>query len=233
MESTIYTPRLKLTLVTTVERGSQELEWMHELCSNKEATWRSVQGASKTLEDTENAMKKILPLPADPGKPKTYKINYAVHKLLDPPKSSDQNESGQYSEKCDIPTRFIGLITIKGPGGIPLPEHLTLSASADAHTLTVEIAYMYLPIGWGQGFATESIITAFEACKRAKEFWSPFEKVYVKALVNTKNPASVRVMEKSGMVNKGIYVWTGEKVWIAGEWVERDELYVFGMHLLE
>ncbi len=39
MDPVIFTPRLKLTLVTQMERGSPELEWLHELRSNKEATW--------------------------------------------------------------------------------------------------------------------------------------------------------------------------------------------------
>lgn len=39
METTIYTSKLKLTLVTTAERGSQELEWLHELRSDEKVTW--------------------------------------------------------------------------------------------------------------------------------------------------------------------------------------------------
>jgi uncharacterized protein (DUF2461 family) len=36
---TILTPRLKLTLVTKAERGSPELDWLHELRSNEQTTW--------------------------------------------------------------------------------------------------------------------------------------------------------------------------------------------------
>jgi len=39
MDPEIITPRLKLTLVTHAERGSQELEWLHELYSDEKATW--------------------------------------------------------------------------------------------------------------------------------------------------------------------------------------------------
>ena len=39
MDPIIFTPRLKLTLVTKAERGSPELEWLHELHSNEKATW--------------------------------------------------------------------------------------------------------------------------------------------------------------------------------------------------
>lgn len=39
MDQTLFTPRLKLSLITTAERGSQELEWLHELRSDEKATW--------------------------------------------------------------------------------------------------------------------------------------------------------------------------------------------------
>lgn len=39
MDPIVFTPRLKLTLVTRAERGSPELEWFHELCSDEKATW--------------------------------------------------------------------------------------------------------------------------------------------------------------------------------------------------
>lgn len=41
MDPVFYTPRLKVTLVTAAERGSAELEWMHEIRSDRQATfWR-------------------------------------------------------------------------------------------------------------------------------------------------------------------------------------------------
>lgn len=39
MDPVIFTQRLKLTLVTKAERGSPELEWLHELHSNEKAAW--------------------------------------------------------------------------------------------------------------------------------------------------------------------------------------------------
>jgi hypothetical protein len=39
MEKAIFTPRLKLTLVEKAERGSQELEWIHQIRSDEKATW--------------------------------------------------------------------------------------------------------------------------------------------------------------------------------------------------
>ena len=79
--------------------------------------------------------------------------------------------------------------------------------------MTLELAYQFLPVGWGQGFATESLEAVFAACKRAPSFWTPFETVHIRAIVNEGNPASLRVMEKTGMTKCGIYVWTG-KIWL-------------------
>jgi len=73
----------------------------------------------------------------------------------------------------------------------------------------------------------------FEACKGAPSFWAPFEKLYVRAIVNGGNPASVRVMEKTGMIERGIYEWTGKPIFLGGQWEERSNLHIFGMHLLE
>ncbi len=39
MDPTIITARLKLTLITAAEKGSQEFEWLHDLRSNEKATW--------------------------------------------------------------------------------------------------------------------------------------------------------------------------------------------------
>jgi hypothetical protein len=41
MDHTLFTPQLKLTLITAAERGSQEFEWLHELRSDEKAAfWR-------------------------------------------------------------------------------------------------------------------------------------------------------------------------------------------------
>lgn len=43
MDAIITTPRLKLALVTTAERGSPEFNWIHDLRSNKQSSfWRFV-----------------------------------------------------------------------------------------------------------------------------------------------------------------------------------------------
>ncbi|KAK2768303.1 hypothetical protein FQN54_000156 [Arachnomyces sp. PD_36] len=230
MDAVILTPRLKLIRVTTAERGSPELEWAHELCTDLKASWWSIKGQAKSIEDTENSLKRSLPSDEE-----RYRAIYAVHMILDAPTSSSDEIEPQPSENGEKPTRFIGLVTLKSldGGNLPLPEDLTLPAADAITTLITEIAYSFLPIGWGKGYATESLKAVLESCKKAKEFWAPFSKVFVRALVNEGNPASQRVMEKVGMEKKGVFHWSGKPVFIAGEWREEDRLYIYAMHLLE
>ncbi|MCJ1404276.1 hypothetical protein MMC11_007501 [Xylographa trunciseda] len=228
MDPIIFTPRLKLTLVTKAERGSPELAWCHELCSNEKAMWWSIFGQAKSIEDTEEFIQRRLP------EENTYRVAYAVHKVLE--STSDLNEGeAQGAEPGGKSTEFIGLVTLSSlnAGNLPLPENLTLPAAAATTTLTVEVAYTFLPKAWGTGYATESLKAVFESCKRARSFWTPFSKVYIRAMVNEANPASQRVMDKTGMTKRGLYIWTGKAVFLAGEWRERDSLYIYGMHLLE
>ena len=173
-------------------------------------------------------------LPTSERDEKTYRVAYAVHKVLESMNGSVEGEP-QPAEQGKQPTKFIGLVTLKSldAGSLALPEDLTLPVAAASTTLTVEIAYLFLPIGWGKGYATESVEAVFESCKRALSFWTPFSKLYIRAIVNKDNPASVRVMDKTGMTKSGVYTWTGKAVFLAGEWRERDNLYIFGKHLLE
>jgi RimJ/RimL family protein N-acetyltransferase len=152
---------------------------------------------------------------------------------LESTSDSAEVESGP-AEQREIATRFIGLVTLVslGAGNLELPEDLTIPLAAATTTLTVELAYSFLPIAWGKGYAAESVEAVFESCKRARSFWAPFSKVYVRAIVNQGNPASMRAMDKTRMKKKGVYVWTG-RIFLAGEWRERDELYIYGNHLLE
>ncbi|KAL8832017.1 MAG: hypothetical protein Q9170_005050 [Blastenia crenularia] len=231
MEPIIATPRLRLTLVTEAKRGSPEFEWLHELRSNEKVTWWSLVGQSKSFEDTDKFVKGCLP--NNESEEKMYKVVYAVHQLLGSGIGNGDGEL-QSEQQTQEPTRFIGLVNLYSlsDNRLALPEHLTLPAAAAKTTLTLELAYQFLPIAWGKGYAAESVEAVFEACKRALSFWTPFSKVYVQAIVNGGNPASLRVMQKTRMEEKGIYEWTG-RVWLAGGWREKDDLHIFGAHLLE
>ncbi|KAH8711899.1 GNAT family acetyltransferase-like protein [Phaeosphaeriaceae sp. PMI808] len=234
MQSDLFTPRLKLTLITTAERGSQELEWLHALRSDEKATWWSIAGRSKSLEDTERVVKAILPListPSDKQDDRAYKIAYAVHEVA----PYTITESGLLDPKDDPTHGLAGLIIVRKKGTeLPLPASLFPESTLTCpETLTVEIGYQFLPGYWNRGYATESIAAVFSACSQARSFWSPFKRVYLIAVVNAENPASKRVMEKSGMKELGIYEWTGDAIYLAGKWRTREILHIFGTWLWE
>ena len=145
-----------------------------------------------------------------------------------------EKDKSQPNEQSVKPTKFIGLVTLRSleAGGLELPESLTIPIAEASTTLTVELAYTLLPSGWGKGYAAESVKAVFEFYKRETAFWSPYSKIYIRAIVNHGNPASLRVMEKIGMKEKGIYHWTG-KVFLAGQWRTEDGLHIFGSYLIE
>lgn len=99
--------------------------------------------------------------------------------------------------------------------------------------LTLELSYQFLPISWSRGFGTESLKAVLDACRAAKEFWSPWDRVFVRAIVVEENAASMKVAQKSGLKDCGGYVWEGEKVFLAGRWSGREELRVWGSWVSE
>jgi RimJ/RimL family protein N-acetyltransferase len=191
---------------------------------------RSIYGQSKSIEDTERVLKGVLPLKE--GEEKAYRVAYAVHEILD---STKDSQAPAADEASKIPTKFIGFIKLASLNAfsLPLPEELTVPAADAATTLSAELAYEFLPQAWGRGFATEALEAFFDACKRSTNFWAPYERVYMRAIVNEENPASLKVMSKVGMKDKGVYVWTGRPVWLAGKWTERSDLHICGKYLLE
>ncbi|CAO2647261.1 Nn.00g081830.m01.CDS01 [Neocucurbitaria sp. VM-36] len=233
METTVFTPRLKLTLLTSAERGSPEFEWLHEMRSDAQVTLWSLSGQSKSQEDTERFAKACIPAIPEggDGKPKTYKVNYAVHEILSSPSDPTRPNVSQ-EEK---PTRFIGMVSIRsiGPSDLILPEQYTPASSLTPSTLSTEVAYQFLPRSWGRGLATEAVGTFLEVLRRTAPLWQPFEKVYVRAIVNDENPASLAVMKKLGLQNMGVWEWTGEAIWLAGKWTDRSRLWIFGKFLIE
>lgn len=238
MEPILITPRLKLTLITRAERGSEELNWLHELRSDKQTTLWSIRPPSKTLEDTEKVIGAFLSSPPTPASSTTttdlppsasqpakqaYKIAYAVHETL------QENTS-----------RFIGLITIVSlpEYHLPLPADLVIPKAQESTTLVTELAYSFLPFSWGRGYATESLSAVLNAVRSpaSSAFWAPWDAVWMRVIVNRRNPASVKVMRKfvgKGVVEKGLYVWMGEKILIGGEWRTEDDLCIFGAWLRE
>ncbi|EFR03730.1 hypothetical protein MGYG_06728 [Nannizzia gypsea CBS 118893] len=213
MDSIIITPRLKLVLLTKAEKESLEFGWLHQLHSNEQSMFWMLGGPSDSIEKSEKLISRYIPTSSEQG---GYRAVYTVHPI-------------------EEPSDFIGIVTLGSldSNSLPLPESLTLPATEAATTLTIEIAYSYLPAGWGKGYATEAVNAVFEGCRRARSFWVPFTKLYVRGIVNPENMPSMRVMEKTGMVKRGMYEWKGKAVFVGGRWREEDNICIFGKYLFD
>jgi RimJ/RimL family protein N-acetyltransferase len=197
----------------------------------RQLTPKSLYGASKTLEETEKSLKNILPAVEEEGKEKTYRVGFAVHEILYP-STIDVPSKVPVN---DLPTRFIGLVSLRSLSPDETTSLPHLGHASTPTTLSLEIAYMFLPTSWGHGYATESINAVFDACKRAgaRGFWAPFEKAFVRAIVNDENRPSQRVMEKCGMDEPEVLEFEGGRYFIAGIWREKHRLFVYGRKLEE
>jgi RimJ/RimL family protein N-acetyltransferase len=175
-------------------------------------------GTSKSVEDTEKIIASVLSTSSVPNSTngKSFRVYYAVH---------------ERSESSAEHTKFIGAIAMRSLEGGGLDLSYPLVPKDDPALLIMELGYQYLPPAWGKGYAGEALNAVFEACTRRKEFWGPYEKVYCRVIVNDGNPASMRVMQKMGMRETGVYKWTG-KMFLAGKWRYEDDLHIFGRYLL-
>ena len=181
----------------------------------------SLYGASKTHEDTEKALKNILQVVQNVGEETKYRIAYAVHEVLESP--GDKEHS----------SRFIGLITLRSLSADETTSFPRLGHASTPTTLSLELAYMFLPTSWGHGYASESILAMFDACARAsKTFWAPYENVYVRAILNDENRPSQRVMEKCGMDEPEVVEFEGGRFFIAGKWRTEHRLFVYGKEIV-
>ena len=172
-------------------------------------------------------MQSALPTTTHDGEAKSYRIVYAIHELLEPPSDPTSHEN--------TPTKFIGLVTLRsiGPNSLPLPADIFPASIFNPDCLTMELGYQFLPVAWGKGYATSAVTAVLDACKKEESFWDGYEKVFVRAIVNGENPASRRVMAKSGMQELAVHVWQGEGLWLAGRWRTTDDLYIFGKFMKE
>lgn len=119
-------------------------------------------------------------LPTNEDQEKTYRVVYAVHIIVDSMSATvpaDLQPDLQTVEREKQSSKFVGLVTLRSvdAGSLSLPESLTIPAAAATTTLTTELGYLFLPIAWSKGYATESINAVFESSKRARSFGHLFQ----------------------------------------------------------
>ncbi|UPX18086.1 uncharacterized protein EKO05_0008402 [Ascochyta rabiei] len=265
MDPLLHTPRLRLSLLTSAEQGSEELGWLHEWRSNAASMAWSIHPPSKTLSETQKLISGLLPSApvrtnetVDAGDKARFRIAYAVHRL---PLASqphdkdaaadnddddddgnnnnnnnnndddDDNNDNSSNNKEEKPS-FIGVISLlpTTDNHLALPPHLTIPTAREPSTLVVELAYAFLPAAWGRGFATEAITAVLGAARseQGEAFWAGWEGVWMRVVVNERNPASRAVMRRCGVQERGVFEWKGEAVFIGGSWRTEDRLVVLG-----
>jgi len=184
----------------------------------------SLAGPCKSLEETEKVVAGafLASSSTHASAQNAHRVYYAVHELL----STSPND--------DPTMKFIGTILLRTleDGGLDLsPPFIPAPYSPTNTFLTLELAYQFLPAAWGKGYAGESVRAVFEACARNQAVWHPYERVYCRVIVNAGNPASLKVMQKLGVREMGVYKWTG-KIWLAGGWRFEDDLHIYGKWLV-
>ena len=100
MEATIITPRLKLTLLTAAEPGSQEFNWVHELRSNEQSSWwRYLLPLHTSSTITPNPHQSLRPL----QNPRRYRESPSKHPTHRPERPGE-GISHRLSRSRDRPT---------------------------------------------------------------------------------------------------------------------------------
>jgi RimJ/RimL family protein N-acetyltransferase len=176
-------------------------------------------------------LKGILPTPHVEGQDKIYRIAYAVHELIRGDNNPTTDIDGQSSSEPK--TRFIGSVSLRSLSEeeCKTPPHDTHGSTAT--TLSLEMAYMYLPSSWGHGYATESVSAVLDACARAPAaMWRPYDKVLVRAIVHHENEPSQKVMRKCGMGEPEVLEFEGGRFFIAGTWQSEHKLFVYGKEIV-
>lgn len=148
--------------------------------------------------------KAILPEPHGEREGAEYGASYVVHEKFN--------------------GKFLGLLTVHPDKDPKLPEELEIPAAEASKTLVVELAYLFLPSSWGKGFATESVRAVLDTYRQATSFWDPYNRLLIRAVVDTGNLESIRVLEKVGLEKRGEHKWEGDPIWLASAWGECKEL---------
>ena len=123
--------------------------------------------------------------------------------------------------------------SLNGPTDLFIPAAYVDPGTQNPNTLSTELGYQFLPHAWGKGYATEAVGAVLNAVKDALSFWAPYEKLYIRALVNELNPASQNVMKKLKWNNVGTWEWTGDKVFLGGEWITVSRICIYDKWLIE
>ncbi|TLD27932.1 hypothetical protein E2P81_ATG06278 [Venturia nashicola] len=226
MDKVLWTPRLQLTLLETLDEGSKDLEWAHRLNTDEKAMSWSIGGVAGTIEDTKEQRSG---LPSDAAGVKSHHGVYFVHKILTPTTGNENDPDQAVASKTDL----VGRVSFRTEKTFPnIPAEFTVPTSVEKGVLSLEVGYRFLGSEWGKGFATEALVAVLEGMKSSEKFLSPFTKLYVEAMCSHENPGSIRVLEKVGMKSLGMYSWEGEKVFLNG--AMRDTcVLVHGMWLVE
>lgn len=182
----------------------------------------SEYGPTKSLEEAAEFAHTLLP--STSGENTQYTISYAVHRRVERNVSATEGVgAGQAANDYEV----IGIVKLKPGMTVPLQDNITRRTDPESGFLRLEIGYLFLPIAWGKGYATESCRAVIEACERSRSHFTPFTSLYIEGVVGPGNPASMKVLEKAGLKQVGLNKWDGPAIWLAGA-MRPPEVWVYG-----